>query len=243
MPPRTKYEDAIYEKVQFSGKIFMYNSVSWDTLYPVVDIIRLLKKNTIIGTMIGKGQQNISTYGNQYNHRMLSYELKTKKDYLQNLKAVRNIFIFSDEHDNTAKNLMNTGRLNKINVICYSNIDKIYHFYDNVNDEVFKIDSPSSVLEKMYYLADLESTRKIADLFPDIEILEPSDTTKSSSLAECTKILKDKKGVISKFYDPNLAKLRSMEYQRGIRNTVYPDSMEELAKQCGRKTILSRFFK
>jgi hypothetical protein len=243
MPPRTKYEDAVYEKVQFSGKIFMYNQSSWDTLYPVVDIIRLLKKNTIIGTMVGKGQQNISIYGNQYNHRMLSYELKTKKDYLQNLKAVRNIFIFSDSHDNTAKNLINTGSSNKINVVCYSNIDKVYHFYDNINEQVFKFGSPSEVLEKMYYLADLESTRKIADLFPDIEILEPSEKPKNSSLEECTKILKDKKGVISKFYDPNLAKLRAMEYQRSTRNTVYPDSMEELAKDSNRKTILSRFFK
>jgi hypothetical protein len=171
--------------------------------------------------------------------------LKTKKDYLQNLKAVRNIFIFSDSHDNTAKNLMNTGRLNKINVVCYSNIDKIYHFYDNINNEVFKITTPCHVLEKMYYLADLEGTRKIAELFPDIEILEPSDKPKNSSLEECTKILKDKKGVISKFYDPNLAKLRSMEYQRSTRNTVYPDSMEELSKQEQnvRKTLLSRFFK
>ena len=40
---RTKYEDAVYEKVEFSGKIFMYASSSWNILFPIVDIIRILK--------------------------------------------------------------------------------------------------------------------------------------------------------------------------------------------------------
>jgi len=48
MGPKTKYEDTVYEKVVHSGKIFMYNSPSWNILFPVVDIIRILKKNTFL---------------------------------------------------------------------------------------------------------------------------------------------------------------------------------------------------
>ena len=48
MPRIGKFEETCYEKIQFSGKIFMYSSLSWNVLFPIVDIIRLLKKNTII---------------------------------------------------------------------------------------------------------------------------------------------------------------------------------------------------
>jgi hypothetical protein len=245
MPPRTKYEDAVYEKVVFSGKIFMYNTISWNILFPIVDIIRLLKKNTIIGYVHGKAQQTISTYGNQYNHRMVGYDLKNKRDYLENLKAVKTIFTFSDQQDNTVLNLMSTAKRNKINVVCYSELDKIYHFYDNVNGTVYKFLEPTRVVEKMYHLFDLEGTRKIADLFPEFDILEPEQVKTVSSLEICSKILSDKKGVISKLYDPNIAKIRAMEAERSSRNTVYPDSMEELAKvdHNRRKTLLSQFFK
>jgi hypothetical protein len=85
MAPRTKYEDTVYEKVEYSGKIFMYCSRSWNVLFPVVDIIRLLKPNTIISCLCGKGQQIIRGYGTQYNHRVIQTELKEKKDYLHNL--------------------------------------------------------------------------------------------------------------------------------------------------------------
>jgi hypothetical protein len=245
MPVRTKYEDAIYEKIVFSGKIFMYNTVSWNIIFPIVDLIRLFKKNTIIGYVHGKAQQTISTFGSQYNHRMLGYDLKNKRDYLENLKAVKNIFIFSDEKDNTVINLMNTGRKNKINVICYSSLDKIYHFYDNNSEAVYKFSDPTQVVEKMYHLIDLEGTRKIADLFPEIDILEPETVKSESSLEECSRILREKKGVVSKLYDPNIAKIRAMENERNSRHTIYPDSMEELSKadHNKRKSLLSQFFK
>ena len=83
MAPRTKYEDAVYEKVEYTGKIFMYNDIKWDVLYPIVDIIRLLKPNTIIAHSYGKNQNIVPMYGRQYNHLVLGYELKKKQDYLE----------------------------------------------------------------------------------------------------------------------------------------------------------------
>ena len=116
MPRITKFEDVFYEKPEFSGKMFMYSSLSWNVLFPIVDIIRLLKKNTIIGYKYGKGQELIKNYGPQYNHRMLGYDLKNKNDYLKNLQMVKNIFIFSDESDIIATNLLSAAKSNKINV-------------------------------------------------------------------------------------------------------------------------------
>ena len=252
MAPRTKYEDTVYEKVEYSGKIFMYSSVSWDVLFPIVDIIRILKKNTIIGFKYGKGQQNIKLYGNQYNHCVLGYDLKNKKDYLENLKAVKNIFIFSDEQDVFATNVMNVASKNKINVICYSNIDSVYHFYDNVNNEKVELKTPAEVVEKMYIIMDLEGARKIADLFPDFEIIEEKFQNKRSSLEECAEILKEttlkeqkaKEKNFVKVYDPNLSKIKQIEYERSQRNMVYPDSVEILNKKevNKHKSLLSRFF-
>ena len=112
----TKYEDTIYEKPEYSGKIFMYCSKTWNVLFPLVDIIRILKKNTIIGYTYGKSQQYIRMYGPQYNHMLISYDLKNKKDYVENLKAIKNIFIFSDEPDITVDNLISAAKKNKINV-------------------------------------------------------------------------------------------------------------------------------
>jgi hypothetical protein len=245
MGPRTKYEDTVYEKVPYSGKIFMYSSTPWNVLFPIVDIIRSLKRNTIIGYKYGKGQQIIKLYSPQYNHCLLGYDLKNKKDYLENLKAVRNIFIFSDEQDAFATNLISVASKNKINVICYSNLDTTYHFYDNINGEKADFKKPEQVLEKMYNLMDLEGARKIAELFPDFEIIDPPVEAKHSSLEECNKILKDRENVRVKLYDPNLSKLKYMEYERSQKNMVYPDSMEVLAKkeENKRKTLLSRFFK
>ena len=111
--PRLKYED-VYEKVEFSGKIFMYNSPTWNVLFPVVDIIRLLQKNTIIGFKYGKGQHMIRVYGTQYNHSIIGYDFKNKNDYVTNLRAVKNIFIFSDESDPIATNFINISKKNKM---------------------------------------------------------------------------------------------------------------------------------
>ena len=255
MGPRTKYDDTIYEKVVYSGKVFIYNSVSWNVLFPIVDIIRLLKKNTIIASLHGKGQQIIKTYGPQYNHMMLYYELKNKHNYIEHLKAVKNIFIFSDSDDIIATNLMNTAKKNKINVVCYSNIDSVYHFYDNINNEIFQIAKPEEVIEKMYMLLDFEGVRKIVDLFDDFEIIDLPSICKKNTLEECADFLKntrdsnlkqkkEREKNNTKIFDPHLNKLKKMEYERLNRNTIYPDSVEELNKIeiNKRKSLLSRFF-
>ena len=246
----TKYEDTIYEKVEFSGKILMYCSSSWNVLFPIVDIIRGLKKNTIIAHVYCKGQQTISMYGRQYNHCVLGYDFKKKSDYIENLKAVKNIFIFSDESDRMATNLMNAAKKNKINVICYSNLDTVYHFYNNTfNGEKITLKTPVEVLDQMYNLIDLESAKKYADLFDDFEIIEESEI-KSSTLNDCIQKIKKidleekQKKVSSKLFDPHLNKLKKMEYERSQKNIVYPDSVENLNKKVisTQKTLLSRFF-
>ena len=250
MGPRTKYEDTIYEKVVYSGKIFIYNSPTWDVLFPIVDIIRLLKNNTIIGFKYDRGQQNIRTYGSQYNHCVLGCELKNKNDYITNLKTVKNIFIFSDTQDTTATNLMNTAKKNKINVICYSNLDAVYHFYHG--DETFTIKTPQEVIYKMYYLNDLNDVKQIADLFPEFEIIEPVAVEKNTTLEECMDLFKkagieekrEKEKNFVKAYDPHMGKIKHMENERSQRNTVYPDSVENLVKIENNKhrSLLSRFF-
>ena len=255
MGPRIKYEDTIYEKVKYTGKIFMYNSPEWEVLYPIVNIIRILRENTIIGHSYGKKQQTIATYGRQYNFLVLGYDLKTKKDYIENLKAVKSIFIFSDSQDTVATNLINAATKNKINVICYSNIDKIYHFYDNINNEKFEIKDPDEVIAKLYSLFELEEVRKIADLFPEFEIIESVVEKKYTSMEQCNSFLKQQREVndkekrireekFTKVFDPHMNKLKKMEYDRSQKNIVYPDSMEILAKKeaDNRKTLLSRFF-
>jgi hypothetical protein len=244
MPPRIKYDEIVYEKVVCSGKIFMYNSYLWDTLFPIVDIIRILKPNTVIGHVYGKKQQTIWTYGSQYNHRVCGYELKNKRDYLENLKAVKTIFIYTDSQDTIATNLINAANKNKINVVCYSNLDNIYHFYDNINDKQHKFTTAQSTLDCMYELMALEEVRKIADLFPDFEIIVPPESPKHSSLEECSRILREREKVNVKIFDPHLSKLKRVEYERANRNPVYPDSVETLNQKAfdKRKSLLSRFF-
>ena len=254
MPPRTKYEDTVFEKPDYSGKIFMYSSVSWNVLFPIVDIVRALKKHTIVGHIYGKGQQIIKLYVPQYNHRLLGYELKNKNDYIKNLIAVKNIFIFSDESDIIATNLINTAKKNKINVICYSNIDSVYHFYNNVNGNNSKqsFKTPQEVLDIMYTLLDYEDVRKISDLFPDFEIIEPEIVNVPTNLDKCIeairntelKVKTEKEKSFVKVFDKNLNKIKQMEYERSTRNMVYPDSLEiikktEVDKQ---KSLLSKFF-
>jgi len=249
---RTKYEDTIYEKPNYSGKIFMYCSPDWNVLFPVVNIIRLLKENTIIGHLYGKGQQTIIMYGRQYKHNVLGYTLKNKQEYITNLRTVKNIFIFSDSDDPIATNLMNAAKKNKINVVCYSNLDTIYHFYNYTEtSEKSSLKKPEEVVDKMYYLYDLQAAQKYAELFDDFEIVDlPNDSTKST-LEACVEKMKkititeNKQKVHSKLFDPHLQKLKKMEYERSQKNMFYPDSVEninkkELEKQ---KSVLSRFFK
>lgn len=250
-----KYDDSVCEKVEFSGKIFMYASRSWNVLFPIVDIIRILKANTIIAHVVGKGQNIIRMYGSQYNHRMLSYELKNKKDFFENLRTIRTIFIFSDESDTTSTNLINFAKTNKINVVCYSNLDTIYHFYNYSESKAevdkFSFKTPELVIEKMYYYFDLEHFKKYTELFDDFELIELPTENKKSVLDECIEKIKEvqvseeKKKVYTKLFDPHLNKLKYMEYQRSQKNMIFPDNVENIIKkqQDSQKSLLSKFFK
>ena len=253
---RTKYEDTVYEKPEYSGKIFIYCSFPWDVLYPFVNIIRLLRKNTIIGHAHTKGQQNVRLYGTQYGHLVIGYDLKNKKDYLETFKAVKNIFIFSDTSDPTATNLINTAKKNKINVICYSTLDNLYHFYNYTKSETgtkHTYQNAQDVIDKLYALRELDDAKKIADLFPDFEIIEAVINTNTPVLDECLDIIKnidneEKKKKASntckKIFDPHLNKLKHMENERSQRNMFYPDSVENIVKkeQQDARRSLSLFF-
>ena len=246
MPRLPKFEETCYEKTVFSGKIFMYSSSSWNVLFPIVNIIRILKKNTIIGHTYGKGQSIIKNYGTQYNHNVIGYDLKTKNDYLKNLLMLKNIFIFTDESDPIATNLMNVAKKNKINVICYSNLDTNYHFYIDGIDKITMKD-PQTVIDKMYELNDYSDARKIAELFPDFEIIEKPENTSKSTLDECITMMqkveleeKKNKAFTNKIYhDPVSYKLKKMEYERSQKNRTF----EEKAAETHKKSLIRSFFK
>jgi len=239
--PVSKYDD-VYEKVEYSGKIFIYNSPTWNTLFPIVDIIRILKKNTIIGFKYGKGQQSIRMYGTQYNHCMSGYELKNKDDYLK--LNFKNIFTFSDEPDYIITNLINFSKKNKVNVICYSNIDGVYHFYEGENKFQFK--KAQDVVDKMYALLDFDGVKRLSELFPEFEILEPppenTETTLDKSIAlfkqQEKKVQQEKK--YTKVYDPHLSKLKKMEYERNQKSIVYTDTPPN--ENMKHRPLLAKFF-
>ena len=97
---------------------------------------------------------------------------------------VTSIFIFTDISDTIATNLLNAGKTNQINVICYSNLDHVYHFYKNGSTLII-LSTPQEVVDLIYELSDLNEAKKMAELFPDFEIIEPSELLSKSTLEEC----------------------------------------------------------
>lgn len=247
MPRQVKYDDIPFEKITFNGKIFMYNTPNWNILYPIVDIIRALKPNTIICHKIGKGQEIIRTYGSQYNHRILKEPLSVKNDYLIALKMVKCIFIFSDTSDIIATNLINAAKTNKINYVCYSTLDSIYHFYSpDIEKKEFKV--VEELITYMYNLFDLAETKKLVELFPEFEIITP-EVIKNTCLEECQELLKKSEQEIAKkekkfstkIYDPHLAKLKKMERER--IKVEYDDDVEKINKKMSTFNLLGKFLK
>ena len=108
MPRPLKIEEPEYEKIIHWGKVFIYTDPSWNVLFPIVDVIRILPKNTMIEYRYGKGQNIIKTYGFQYNYRTMGVKLETKDDYLNALYKgnCKFIFIFSDKEDYVSKTLL-----------------------------------------------------------------------------------------------------------------------------------------
>lgn len=250
MAPRAKYDDIPFEKVTFNGKVFMYTTPGWNVLFPIVNIIRLFKSNTVISFKFGKGQNIIRTYGTQYNHRVNGFEIKNKNDYTEALCYVKCIFIFTDSADSYAETFINMAKSMKILLVCYSNLDKIYHFYDNINGEkAVSLKTAEEVMERMYGVFEEIKVVKLAEMFPDFEIIEaPVEEPKESILEECLKKLKgsynaeNKKkenNVVKKINDANLTRLKNMEKDR--KKVVYDDDIEEINKRMKAVNIFAKF--
>jgi hypothetical protein len=260
MPRAPKYDDIPFEKFVSSGKIMMYSSPNWKTAYPIVDIIRLLKKNTIIQCKVGKGQSEIDMYGTQYYHRIVRCDLNTKQDYDNLCRAfIKTIFIYTDVADTVAKNLLKCADTLKICAVCYSGIDEKYHYYDytnaitdpftkettNVIKNIFT--KAEEVIEHMYHLVDFGALKKYNELFPE-ELLFDEPECKTINLNECivamkiadeherqkAQLLKTKQlsiGSVGKIlFDPHSAKLKKMEYQREQKKITYSDDIEKINK-------------
>lgn len=253
MPRALKYEDNPFEPFVSSGKCFMYLSPKWDVLYPYVDILRLFKKHKIIQHRYGKNQQSLLLYAGQYNHTVIGIELKTKLDYLNLQKArIDTFFIFSDTFDPVATNLLKCAEQFKSNAVCYSNLDKIYHFYKFGEELVKKEFKKAEDVIEMMYLADtVNYAKKIDELFPEFEILNDVVAPVNTNLEDCIKALKitddtekkKKERFNCKIFDPHTAKLKKMEYQRAQKKIVYPDDVEIINKNLKKQNDLARFFK
>ena len=263
MPRPIKYEDTPFEVHSCSGKIFIYNSPEWNILFPIVDIIRLLLPNMIISHKYGKGQMIIKTYGNQYFHRVIGCDLKNKNDYVKNIinGMIKFIFIFSDYSDTVSTNLIELSNKYKINMVCYSSIDSVYHLYD-YSDKVVKTEfkNAEDVIGVMNNLLEMKKLKKLNELFPEFEIIEQPKNTEITTLETCINIIKNstdvennkKDSIKIKVYDPNLSKLKKMEYDRSQKKIKYEDDLETLVKSVKqinlktvdpvRKNILSQFF-
>ena len=253
MPRANKYDDIPFEQFISTGKFFIYCSPNWKILYPFVDIIRLFKKNSIIQFRYGKGQNHIHTYGLQYNHRVIGSELKTKQDYLNLQRSrIKCFFIFSDSSDPVATNLLKCAEQFKVNAICYSNLDNVYHFYSYFNELVKKeFKTPEEVMEMVYLVENVNDVQKINNLFPELEILENVEVPAETTLEKCLNALKisteqekvKKEKMRTVIYDPHIAKLKKMEYERAQKKIVYDDNIEDINKHLKKETSLSSFFK
>jgi hypothetical protein len=230
MPRVQKYiDDVPSEKIVYTGKFFFYNTPDWNVLFPIVNIIRLLRENSILTFRHGKNQNNIHTYGTQYNHRVFGFELKNKKDYLENFRNVRCIYIFADSNDTVATNILNMAKQNKIPTVCYSNLDQLYHLYTYETELAEKIKEPQDVLDKMYSLFEKKELQKLNELFPEFDILDNETNNELSTLEKCLEKMNitsqkelDKK-VHTKIFDPHLSKLKKMEYERQQKKILYDE--------------------
>jgi len=240
-----KFDETEFQKPVYCGKIFMYNSDSWNVLYPIVDLIRLFPKPLIITHGYKKNQGDIKLYSQQYGHTVIGTDFKTKEDYVKNLKTVKFVFLFSDTSDAFADNIIKYCSTSKTPMICYSSIDKLYHFYEE-NDKVsFK--DPADVVLKMESLKEKGVLDKLNELFPEFDILEIEEK-KRPVLENCLKILKNKtieeqnKKVYSTKlpFDANFNKLKKLENNN--KKVVYNDELP-VSKPKTTKKLLSEFFK
>ena len=196
MPRPLKYDDsAEVERVKYFTKIFMYNSESFKNIGPIVEIIKNID-TSIIAYKYGKHQDTIKLYGCQYFHRVIGYELSKPDDYLNNILngMVRFIFVFSNSSDNISSNLLNLAEKYKKYIICYSELDSKYQFYDYSGYfEKSTYSNAIDVINKMKEVNDFIEFKKIVDTFPEFDIIpEPSKDTEGC-LDRCVEILRTRR--------------------------------------------------
>lgn len=211
MPRAIKYVDEVQERVGYYTKIFMYSDNNFNNIFPIVEIIKNMQRS-IIGFKYGKGQNTIKTYGTQYWHLITGYTIKKEADYLE---AIVNgnanfIFIYSDSSDYFSTNLINIAKKHSIPYICYSNLDNIYHFYNNGNSEKVTFTSAIEVIEHLEELNDYHRIVKIASLFPGIDILPEPAFEDNKCLDRCIEKIRSMNNAHSEKMNQNKPKQMSI---------------------------------
>jgi hypothetical protein len=193
MPRPSKYDDPTEaECVKYFTKIFMYNSESFKNIGPIVEIIKNIDKS-IIAYKYGKHQETIKLYGCQYFHRVIGYELYKPNDYLDSILngMVRFMFIFSNSSDHVSSNLLNLAEKYKKYIICYSDLDSKYHFYDYSGYfEKSTYSNAIDVINKMKEVNDFIEFKKIVDTFPEFDIIPEPPKSGECCLDRCVQILR-----------------------------------------------------
>ena len=251
MPRQSKIIDT-YEKISFSSKLFMYVGQEWNNISPVVEIIKNLNKNSIISYKYGKGQSIIRTYGTQYFHHVMGCEFKNHSDYINNIVNgfVKFIFIFSDTSDFFTNNLVNLAKKYKIVLICYSNIDSIYHFYNYFLQEnnPIPIKSGIDVVSSMNQLHDYLLFKQVVDTFPDFDLIPENINNEFPVLERCLQILKDSNN--TELLKKDKKKIQIVDNVIPKENNIPPiapnsmNSMNSMSIPTPKpKMLLSQFFK
>ena len=242
MPRVTKYDDAVFPKPEYWGKILMYLNPKWEKLYPYVNIIRILPPETVIAHKPAQNQTNIRIYGTQYNHCVVDLAISNRKDYIDELKCVKFIFVFSDTQDSFATNLINYSEKSQTSLIAYSNINSLYYFYEYTLEGkqiIHEFMDPQQVIDKMVSIKSRGMADKLQQLFPEFDILEQPVVKTTSKLESSLKILREqsqqKPGSYKLAFDANFNQLKRLDTEK--KKIVYDDELPV------RKSALSNFFK
>jgi hypothetical protein len=245
MPPRSlKYEDDLeYDKVKYFTKIFMYNSESFNNIGPIVEIIKNLDKS-IISYKYGKNQNTIKIYGSQYFHRVIGINLDKKQEYMDNIinGMVKFIFLFSNSHDHVCSNLLEFSEKYKKCIICYSEIDLRYHFYDFTgNFEKTELLSAIDVINRMKEINDFINFKKIVDLFPEYDIIPEPSIFKEGSLSKCVKILRTRQLEEENKKKENSIRVIPLLKEQPVKKIISNKKPIQVITE--KKNLLSKFFK
>lgn len=235
MPRPIKYDDT-YEYVPSYTKVFMYINPEWDVLFPYVEILRLLDRSTIVYKN-GKNQTKIRHHASYYNHTTFGEDLKTKEDYLQTIirGRVKFVFVFTDSQDSFSINMMEFAKKQNIPLICYSNIDSKYHFYDH-SSSIEKISSPVDLINKMKELNDILTFEKMVDMFPEFELI-PDEPLENKNLQRCIEKIK-KCSLTEETYKSSR---RTKVYEK--KNTSPVKEIKKTTDGIVKKVSISSFFK